>query len=129
MTLLEDFGEELLQSVLIQSWLRNDGYKDIFSSGITYDCAISYQTKNIIKSDGTESVTNALIYLNALAPVVSDDTMTDDLVTWEGAPVTSDVDVSVKDKVTFNGASPKILKVTPDYDLENGEVYSLVIYT
>lgn len=106
MTLTDDFADEMQQTVMIQSFVRNDGYKDIYAEGANYDCIISKAVKNITKTDGTAAVSNMQIYLDGT------------------------VAVTARDKITVGGVSPKILKVAPDYDIEKPEeVYGVTIYT
>jgi hypothetical protein len=104
--LVDDFGPEMKQQVLIQNWVSNNGYKDFYSDGTLHYCMVSYETRSITKTDGTAAVTTMQIDLNG------------------------DVVVGSRDKVTFGTISPKILRVQPDYDIENpSEVYGITIYT
>jgi len=96
----EDFAEEMTDSVLIRPWLRNTGYADVYGEGATYDCHIQYEVLQITKSDGSLTTTTAQVYL------------------------AGDVVVTTRDKITFGGVSPKILRVSPDPD-----GYGIVIYT
>lgn len=106
MTLLDDFRDEMQQSVMIQPFARNDGYKDIFGEGTNYACTVSRKISQITKADGSIGITTMQIYLDGLVVVTS------------------------KDRITFAGVSPKILKVQPDYDIETpDEVYSTIVYT
>ena len=106
MTLVDDFREEMQQSVMIQPFVRNDGYKDTYGEGASYACTVSRKISQITKADGTIGVTTMQIYLDG------------------------EVVVTAKDRITFAGVSPKILKVAPDYDIENpDEVYSTTIFT
>jgi len=105
MTFADDFGPEMAQLVLIQPWTGNDGYQDTYGEGTNYSCAIQYKNINIMGQDGL-TLSTAQIYL-------------------DGAVV-----VAARDKITFNLLSPAILKVQPDYDIENpDEVYGTVIFT
>ncbi len=85
-----DFADELDSSVLIQPWLRNTGYADVYGEGTTYDCHCQYETFNITKSDGTLTATTMQIYLSA------------------------DIVIGIRDKITINGVSPKVLRISPD---------------
>jgi hypothetical protein len=103
---LEDFGEFCKQTIIIEPFVRNDGYKPVYGSGISSPCAIEYKIFNITKSDGQLGPTSAQIY------------------------TAGDVVVSLQDKITFNNISPKILRIGIDYDVEDPEeVYGKVIYT
>lgn len=105
-TFLEDFDDECGQTVLIQSWVSNNGYKDVFSEAVSVQCSVSYKIQNIIKSDGTEAMTTCQIYVDG------------------------DVVVNERSRITINGKVPKILKVSVDYDIEySDEIYGIIIYT
>ena len=39
-----EFSEEMNDTILIQSFVRNDGYKDIFGEGAFYPCHVQYET-------------------------------------------------------------------------------------
>ncbi|OPY54644.1 MAG: hypothetical protein A4E48_00223 [Methanosaeta sp. PtaU1.Bin060] len=102
----DDFGELMVQTCLVQPFIRNDGYKDIFGEGVIYPCIIETKIFRITKTDGTITTTTAQVYLDA------------------------DAVVTIRDKVTFGGVSPKILKVATDHDIESPEdVYGIIIYT
>lgn len=102
----DDFGDEMVQSCLIQPFIRNDGYRDVYDDGRLYPCVIEHKIYNITKPDGTVTPTTAQIFLDGNAVV------------------------GIRDKVTFNGISPKILKVGTDYDIEDPEeIYGIVIFT
>ena len=103
MSLDDDFPGEMKLSVSIATWKSNDGYGDIYNTPVSYSCAVKYEVKNITKSDGTVAVTTMQIYLDGSVSVAS------------------------KDKVTFGGVSPKILRVGKTYD--GAAVYATVIYT
>lgn len=96
----DDFSDELTSEILIQNFIRNDGYRDVFSEGSTYPCHCQYETYNVVKSDGSISPTTMQIFLAA------------------------DVVIGLKDKITVNGISPKIMRVSPDPD-----GYGLVVLT
>lgn len=83
-------GEVAQDTILIQSFTGNDGCDDLFSEGALYDCEIQYKIFNITTADGEKSTTTAQIYLDA------------------------GVVVAARDKITFNGQSPKIMRVSPD---------------
>ena len=105
-SLLGDFHEEMQQTVLVQTFIRNDGYKDIYSEGTAYPCLVSQKTSEIITADGKKANTSMQITLDGL------------------------VGVTEKDKITFGTKSPKILKVHRTYDLETPEdIYKIVVYT
>lgn len=101
-----DFAQEIRDdevaqdTILIQSFTYNDGVDDIYSEGANYRCEIQYEIFNISTAEGEKATTTAQIYLNG------------------------DVAVTARDKITFNGQSPKILRVSPD---PGG--YGVVIYT
>ena len=103
MTFAKDFPDELKQSVSIATWKSNDGYGDAYNAATTYSCAVKYEVKNITKSDGTVATTTMQIYLDGSVSVAS------------------------KDKVTFGGVSPKILRVGKTYD--GASIYATIIYT
>lgn len=106
MTLIDDFAEDMVHAVTIQSCTGNDGYADTFAEGVSYACMVEREVKNITKSDGTVIVSTMQIHL-------------------DGAVV-----VSGRDKITFAGATPRILAVETDYDIEKpDEIYSVVVYT
>jgi hypothetical protein len=93
-------GEVEQDTVLIQSYVRNDGVDDIYSEGRNYDCDIQYEIFNVDTPEGQKATTTAQIYLNG------------------------DVVVTARDKVTFNGVSPKLIRVSPD-----PLGYGIVLYT
>lgn len=95
-----DFSDEKTSEVLIQNFIQNDGYKDIFSEGVIYSCHIQHEICQISKSDGSLTTTTMQIYLGP------------------------DVIVTTRDRITVNGKSPKILRVSHDPDS-----YGLVIFT
>jgi hypothetical protein len=97
---LDDFEDEIKDSVLIQNFVRNDGYKDIYSEGIIYPCAVQYEIYNVTMSDGTLTSTTMQIFLGPNAVVTA------------------------RDKITINGVAPQILRISPDPDN-----YGLVILT
>ncbi len=106
MTLLDDYKEEALQKVLIQPFIRNNGYGDIFGEGRLHDCIVSYEVKDVTKADGSKTVSSMQI-------------------TVDGSVVVTD-----SDKATYGGYSPKILAVEPVFDSEKAdEVYEVIIYT
>lgn len=88
----DDFEDELTSEVLIQNFIRNDGYKDLFSEGTTYPCHCQYETFLVTKSDGSLTPTTMQIFLAA------------------------NVVIGLKDKITIGGVSPKIMRISPDPD-------------
>jgi len=96
----DDFAEEMTDQILIQPWSSASFYGSSYGEGATYDCHIQYEVFQITKTDGTLAITTAQIYLNG------------------------DVVVTVQDKITFNGISPKIQRISPDPD-----GYGIVIFT
>jgi hypothetical protein len=106
LTLLEDFKDEIALSVTIQPFVSSDGFKDTYGAAQIYLCMVSYKIQNIIKEDGIVGITTMQIFVNA------------------------NVSVSKRDKITFNGFSPKVLKIQPNYDIEHPtEIYSVIIFT
>lgn len=104
--LSDDFAELMIQNILIQPFLRSTGYGDVFGEGILYPCIIEHKIKPITKPDGSLTVTTSQIHLDPGAIV------------------------GPRDKVTFEGISPKIISCGPDYDIEDPEdIYAIVIYT
>ena len=102
----DDFADFMVQSCTIQPFIRNDGYKDTFGTAVSYSCAIEYKVFNITKADGQPGVTTAQVYLDA------------------------GVTVGLRDKITFNGLSPKIIKIAFDYDAEDpSDEFGVVVYT
>lgn len=97
---LEDFADEATSQILIQTFIRNDGYKDIYGEGITYDAHVQYEVRSITKADGTLTATTMQVYL------------------------AGNVVITNRDKITAEGVSPKIIKVAPDAD-----EYGIVVYT
>jgi hypothetical protein len=92
-TFLGDFatevrdGEIAQDTVLIQSLVNNDGIDDTYDAGRLYSVEIQYEVQNIITAEGEAAVSTAQIYL-------------------DGGVV-----VTARDKITFNGVSPKILRI------------------
>lgn len=104
--LSDDFGELMVNVCMIQTFIKNDGYKDVFGEGVLYPCIIEHKVKAITKQDGSATVTTSQIHLDP-GPVVGP-----------------------RDKVTFDGISPKIINCGPDYDIEDPEdIYAIIIYT
>lgn len=102
----DDFSDFMMQSCTIQPFIRNDGYKDTFGTAVIHSCAIEYKVFNITKADGQPGVTTAQVFLDA------------------------GVIVGLKDKITFNGLSPKILKIAFDYDAEDpSDEFGVIVYT
>ncbi len=102
----DDFADFMMQSCAVAPFVRNDGYKDVFGMAVSHSCAIEYEVFNITKADGQIGPTTAQVYLDA------------------------GVTVGLKDKITFNGLSPKILKIAFDYDAENpSDEFGVVVYT
>jgi len=102
----DDFADFMMQSCTIQPFIRNDGYKDIFGTAVSHSCAIEYKVFNITKADGQIGPTTAQVYLDA------------------------GVTVGLKDKITFNGLSPKILKIAFDYDAEDpADEFGVIVFT
>jgi len=104
--LSDDFGELMIQVCTIQRFIQNDGYADVFGPEVSYPCVISHEVRSITKEDGTISTTTAQIYFDP------------------------DVVVGLRDKITFEGHSPKILKISTDHDIEvPGDLYGTTVYT
>ena len=102
----DDFSDFMMQSCTIQPFVRNNGYADIFGTAVSHSCAIEYKVFNITKADGQPGVTTAQVFLDA------------------------GVIVGLKDKITFNGLSPKILKIAFDYDAEDpSDEFGVIVYT
>ena len=102
----DDFADFMMQSCTIQPFIRNDGYKDIFGTAVSHSCAIEYNVFNITKADGQIGPTTAQVYLDA------------------------GVTVGLRDKITFNGLSPKILKIAFDYDAEDpSDAFGVIVFT
>lgn len=102
----DDFGELMIQVCSVQSFVRNDGYKDMFGAPASYSCVIEHDVHNIYLQDGTLGPTTAQIYFDP------------------------GVTVNLRDKITFEGHSPKILKIVTDLDIENpADVYGTIVYT
>lgn len=104
--LSDDFGELMVQSVLIQPFVRNDGYKDVFGVGVLYPCILEHKIKPITTANGIATVTTSQIHLDP-GPVIGP-----------------------HDKITFEGISPKIINTGTDYDIEEPtDPYAIIIYT
>ena len=106
MTMTEDFGDEMAQSVSIAPFQSNDGYDDTYGTAVSYSCAVQHKVKNITTADGTVAVSTMQIYLDG------------------------SVAVTARDNVIYNGTPIRVLAVGIDYDIESpSEVYSKVIYS
>jgi hypothetical protein len=106
MTLIEDFKDEMVQSVTISTFKSNDGYADSYNTAATYACAVEHKVENITKEDGTVAVSTMQIQV-------------------DGA-----VSVSERDKVVYGGVQLKVLAVGTEYDIEFPlEIYAKVIYS
>jgi len=104
--MIEDFGDEMAQSVSISSLKSNDGYGDTYNTAVTYKCAVQHQIKNITTANGTVAVSTMQIYLDGV------------------------VAITPRDKVVYNGTPIRVLAVGIDYDIESPtEIYSTVIYS
>ena len=102
----DDFADFMVQTCTIQPFVRNNGYADIFGTAVSHSCAIEYKVFNITKADGQIGPTTAQVYLDA------------------------GVTVGLRDKMTFNGLSPKILKIAFDYDAEDpSDEFGVIVYT
>ena len=106
MTLIEDFKDEMAQSVTISSYSSNDGYKDSYGTAVISACAVEHKVENITKEDGTVAVSTMQIQVG-------------------GA-----VSVSARDNVVYGGVTLKVLAVGTEYDIEApSEIYAKVIYS
>ena len=102
----DDFADFMMQSCTIEPFVGNDGYGSTYGTAASYSCAIEYKVFNIVKADGQPGVTTAQVYFDA------------------------GVTVSLKDKITFNGLSPKILKIAFDYDAEDpSDEFGVIVFT
>ena len=102
----DDFADFMVQTCTIQPFVRNNGYADIFGTAVSHSCAIEYKVFNITKADGQIGPTTAQVYLDA------------------------GVTVGLRDKITFNGLSPKILKIAFDYDAEDpSDAFGVIVFT
>lgn len=94
----------LPHTCLVQSLASHDGYGPTYAAAVSYSCFIKYARKTIRNSDGANVISTAQIYL-------------------DGAVTIQDTD-----RITFNGASPLILKIDRPDD-EAGNRYATVVYT
>ena len=107
MSLADDFREEMAENkVLLQSWVSNDGFDDVFSEGALFDCMIVRKVRNVVNSDGQILVSKIQIHLDGV------------------------VTVTARDKVTYGTTVLKVLDIAVDYDIEPPfSVYSTTIYS
>jgi hypothetical protein len=103
MSLVDDFREFMTETVTIQPFVSNTGYKDTYGTGVDYPCEIQYKIVTITKADGSLAVSTAQIFLDG------------------------SVTVSERDKVIFYGQSPKIQRI--ERNREFGEAYDVILYT
>lgn len=103
---IRDFGEFLEQTVTIETWLSNDGFVDIYSAGVDYPCALEFENVQIKKPDGSLDVSSMQIYIDG------------------------SVSINLRDHITINGNSPKILRIDTDYGAERPwKVYGKIVFT
>jgi hypothetical protein len=92
MSLSDDFREELNQTVLIESYLGNDGNDDIYSEGTNYDCYVQERAKVIRDRNNNEVVSMAQIDLDGTVVVNSLDRITYDGRSWPIQQISKPVD-------------------------------------
>jgi hypothetical protein len=101
---LNDFREFISQSISVESAVSSGLYGPTYGNPVSYSCRIKYAIKNIISKNGIAAVSTARIYLDG------------------------SITINDNDRITFNGASPPILKVARPYD-DNGNPYATIVYT
>lgn len=104
MSLVNDFKDEMAQSVSIQAVSSTGLYGPVYGSATSYACHVKERVKNIIDKNGTAAVSSLQIYL-------------------DGHPAIAD-----SAKITYGGKNPPILKLEKKWD-EKGGAYATVIYT
>ena len=103
MSLIDDFPDEMVQSVDIQS--RTYGpYGLTRGDAVSHACHVKQEIKNVIDKTGVEAVSHCQIYLDG-AVTVNDD-----------------------DLITYDGVNPPILRVDTKFD-EKGGSYAIVVMT
>lgn len=104
MSLIDDFRQEMAQSVSIQAVAGHDGYSPSYGTAVVYACYVKQAVKNIRKEDGTEAVSTLQIYLDGHPAILS------------------------TAKITYGSVTPLVLKIEKRFD-EEGGAYSTIIYT
>lgn len=104
MSLKDDQGYRMNQSVTIAPRTGNGLHGPTYGSAVPYACIIQYVIDIIKDKDGKEAKTTAQVYLDAA------------------------VSVTENDKISIGSATPPILKVSPEYDDWN-RLYQIIVYT
>lgn len=106
MTLKDDFGDEMAQTVTIHPYKSNDGFDDSYDAGIEYSCIVTKQQIELKKDNGDVWVSSFQLHLDG------------------------EVDISLRDKIVFDGRIIKSGYIGTDYDIEfPSDIYATVIYT
>lgn len=103
MSLSDDFPNETAQSVTIATATAGE-YGPEYGEGTAYDCYVKQKVTNIRDKNGVETVSHCQFYLDGSVTVNDDD------------------------RLTYDGATPPILKIDKRFD-ENGNDYAVIVFT
>lgn len=104
MSLLDDYRQEMAQSVSIQSISSNVLYGPTYGTAVVYACQAKSVIKNIKKDDCTDAVSSLQLYLDGHPSILN------------------------TAKITYGTANPPILKIQKVFD-ETGRAYCTIIFT
>ena len=104
MSLIDDFRDEMNQSVSIAAVSSNGLYGPTYGEATAYSCYVEHGVVNIRDKNGEEAVSHCQIFLDG------------------------SVTVNDTDQVTFGTETPILLRVDASVD-DRGTAYATVIYT
>jgi len=104
MSLIDDFRDEMNQSVSIAAVESSGLYGPTYGEATVYSCYVEQEVVNIRDKNGEEAVSHCQIFLDG------------------------SVTVGDTDQVTYDGESPPLLRVDARVD-DRGNAYSTVVYT
>jgi hypothetical protein len=106
MSLVDDFEDEMAQTVTIHPYLSNDGWGDKYGTGVSHLCAVCRKQVEIKQEGGDIHISSMQIHLDG------------------------SIQVDARDKVEFGGKILEVLDVGEEYGIEDpSEIYARVIYT